>query len=55
MAKSYIKTLDIMESSAIMGAKEGFDYAPHAPIKDHSTTRIFEFTCEASKNLELKE
>ena len=55
MAKSYIKTLDLLESSAIGGAKERYDYAPHAPIDDHFTDRIFEFTCEASKNLELKE
>ena len=55
MAKNYKATLDLMESSAIVGAREAFYYAPHAPIDDKISTRIFEFTCEASKNLELKE
>ena len=44
-----------MESSAIAGAREAFDFAPHATINDKISTRIFDFTCEASKNLELKE
>ena len=55
MAKNYKSTLDLMESSAIAGAREAFDFAPHATINDKISTRIFDFTCEASKNLELKE
>ena len=34
MAKSYRNSLELLVKSAIVGAKEALDFAPHAPIDD---------------------